>query len=328
MKQETPPQVLCLGEILWDYLADHPAASVSEVTSWTRYPGGAPANVACALVKLGTPAGFIGCVGEDEAGQVLVELLQSLGINTKGIQRHASHPTRLVEVLRDAAGDRQFAGFAGGDTTQFADAYLQAELIPEHLFSTAKFLTMGTLEAAYEETGKAITHSLALANQHSLQVVMDVNWRSMFWTTPDTAKSTILDLVQRINFLKLSIEEAEWLYDATDAGAIAQQNTHLSGVLVTAGEHGCTYCFGENQGSVPAFKIEVEDTTGAGDGFVAGFIHQLCQRGTAALRDSEAARSIVRYASAVGALTTTRPGAIDAQPTAPEVEAFLYLQGA
>ena len=321
------PRVLCLGEILWDYLADQPADSVSQVTTWTRYPGGAPANVACALTKLGTAAGFIGCIGEDAAGQTLVDLLHSIGVNTQGVQRHASHPTRLVEVLRNEAGDRQFAGFAGGDTTQFADAYLQASLIPENLFETAEFLVLGTLEFAYEETAQAIAQALALANQRSIQVIMDVNWRSMFWKEPDTAKPLILDLIQHIHFLKLSTEEAEWLFDSTDAGAIAQKYDHLSGVLMTAGEQGCTYCFGTHQGSVPAFAVEVEDTTGAGDSFVAGFIYQLCQMGTTALADPEAVRQMVIYASAVGALTTTRAGAIDAQPSAAEVGAFLYLQG-
>jgi fructokinase len=327
VKEAVQPRVLCLGEILWDYLADHPANSVDQVTTWTHYPGGAPANVACALTKLGTAAGFIGCVGEDSAGQTLVDLLQAIGVNTEGVQRHASHPTRLVEVLRNEAGDRQFAGFAGGDTTQFADAYLQASLIPESLFEAAEFLVLGTLEFAYVETRQAIAHALTLAQQRSIQVLVDVNWRSMFWKEPDTAKPIILDLISRINFLKLSDEEAEWLFSSTDAGAIAQKYDNLSGVLITAGEKGCTYCFGAHQGMIPAFEVEVEDTTGAGDSFVAGFIHQLCQLGTTALDDPEAASKMVSYASAVGALTTTRAGAIDAQPSAAEVGAFLYLQG-
>lgn len=96
----TEPRVLCLGEVLFDRIADQPGLNVNEVVSWTPYPGGAPANVSCALVKLGTSAGFVGCVGEDEPGQILVELLRSTGVNGVGIQRHATAPTREVFVVR------------------------------------------------------------------------------------------------------------------------------------------------------------------------------------------------------------------------------------
>jgi len=96
--------------------------------------------------------------------------------------------------------------------------------------------------------------------------------------------------------------------------------------LVTSGEKGCAYCLSENEGRVPAFSVEVVDTTGAGDSFVAGFVHQLCQLGIHSLADPETAKKVVTYASAVGALTTMKPGAIAAQPTAAKVEAFLNSQ--
>ncbi|HEY9648139.1 MAG TPA: PfkB family carbohydrate kinase, partial [Chroococcidiopsis sp.] len=76
---------------------------------------------------------------------------------------------------------------------------------------------------------------------------------------------------------------------------------------------------------LPAFAVDTEDTTGAGDSFVAGFLHQVCQNGIQSLTDAEIAKQTVIYASAVGALTTIKPGAIAAQPTAAEVGAFLYL---
>jgi len=96
-------------------------------------------------------------------------------------------------------------------------------------------------------------------------------------------------------------------------------------VLVTAGEQGCGYCLGENEGRLPGFPVPVVDTTGAGDSFVAGFLHQVNHLGIQNLTKPEIAKRAVSYASAVGALTTTKPGAIAAQPTAAEVEAFLDL---
>lgn len=319
------PRVLCLGEILFDLISDQPGRPLEEVTSWTPYPGGAPANVACGLVKLGTSSGFIGCVGEDKPGETLVELLRTTGVDVAGLQRHATAPTRQIYVVRTAEGDRQFAGFGNYDSAKFADAYLQADLLPVALFDAADFLVLGTLEMAYPETKRAIERALELAEQHYMKILVDINWRPMFWDNPDAAKPIIMELVKRIDFLKLSDEEAVWLFDTRDPGVINHRVENLEGVLVTAGEHGCAYCLGNNEGKIPAFSIEVEETTGAGDGFLAGFIHQVCQTGLHALEDPEVAEMVVTYASAVGALTTTRPGAIAAQPSAAEVEAFLYL---
>jgi fructokinase len=321
----TNARILCLGEMLWDCLANQPGAANQPGQSWTRYPGGAPANVACALVKLGTPAGFIGCIGRDPAGEQLAEVLQVSGVNTTGVQRHPTAPTRQIEVLRSETGDRQFAGFWGRDTSEFADTHLQADLLPVELFEAADFLVLGTLELAYPETRQAIERALALAEQHYLKLLVDLNWRPMFWPDPDTAKPLIQQLIERVDFLKLSQEEAEWLFETTDPRSIADELGNLEGVLITAGEQGCTYSLNENQGKVLSFPVEVEDTTGAGDSFTAGFLHQLCQQGVQALNNPEAARNMVIYASAVGALTTTRAGAIAAQPTGAEVRAFLYL---
>ncbi len=320
------PRVLCLGEILFDCLADQLGRSLPEVESWTPYPGGAPANVACSLVKLGTSAGFVGCVGEDPPGNELVELLQKVGVDTTGVQRHPTAPTRQVYVVRSLAGDRTFAGFGEYDTTEFADTHMSAQQLPESLFQEADFLVLGTLELAYPESGEAIVRALELAEVYDLKILLDVNWRPVFWTNPDIAPQKIRELFKKVDFLKLSKEEAEWLFDTADPGAINYRVDSVEGVLVTDGENGCAYCLGENEGRLPAFSVPVVDTTGAGDSFVAGLIHQLLTRGIQSLSDAEQAKEIVRYANAVGALTTMKPGAIASQPTAAEVEAFLASQ--
>jgi fructokinase len=317
------PRVLCLGEMLFDCIADEPATAINQVNSWTAYPGGAPANVACALQTLGTPTAFIGCLGHDELGETLIQLLQTVDVDTTGIQYHATAPSRSVFVLRSDTGDRSFAGFSQPDPTVFADAFLQADKLSVPQFEAAEYLVLGTLELAYPVTQAAIVRALRLAEQYYLKVVLDVNWRPMFWPNPSDALPLIHSLIQQADFLKLSSEEAEWLFGSQDAGAIAGQLDHIEGVLVTFGEQGCGYCLNHNEGKVPAFAVDVVDTTGAGDSFLAGFIHQLCQQGIRSLSDPKLVFDMVRYASAVGALTTTKAGAIAAQPSAAEVAHFL-----
>lgn len=316
------PQVICIGEMLFDRLSNELGQPLEQVKLWTDYPGGAPANTACGLVKLGISTAFIGCIGEDAPGEQLVELLREIGVNITGVQRHSNAPTRIVYVVRDAGGDRSFAGFGERDTGEFADTYLQAELLPEALFQTAEFLVLGTLELAYPESQKAILKAIQLAKKYQVKVFIDINWRPMFWSNPNEAMELILKVVQNADFLKLTHEEAELLFNTIEPKVIGKQ-LQIQGVFVTAGELGCAYYLAGNSGRLPAFSVPVADTTGAGDGFTAGILDQFCKLGLDAINHAIIAEEIVRFASAVGALTTTKPGAIAAQPTLTEVEIFL-----
>ncbi|MBO9998736.1 MAG: carbohydrate kinase [Cyanobacteria bacterium SID2] len=317
------PRVLCLGEILFDCLANQIGKPYEAVDSWTPYPGGAPANVACALVKLGTSAGFVGCVGLDDPGDRLVQLLEEVGVDRSGIQRHPTAPTRQVYVVRRLDGDREFAGFGDFDTREFADTGLQAQSLPENLFESADFLVTGTLEMAYPDSRRAIAKARELAQKHGVRVLIDVNWRPVFWQDVALAKQTIRESIETADFVKLSDEESQWLFETIDATRVAKHLPQVRGILVTRGSQGCSYCFGNIAGDLPAFSVEAQDTTGAGDGFSAGFVHQLCLQGLDVLNDTDTVRDIVEYASAVGALTATKPGAIASQPTAKDVDRFL-----
>ncbi|MFW6358813.1 MAG: carbohydrate kinase family protein [Chroococcales cyanobacterium] len=316
-------QVLCIGEILYDYLAADRGKSIESVSNWIAYPGGAPANVASALVKLGTSAGFIGCIGKDEPGQSLKQLLLETGVDCQGIQEHPTAPTRGVYVLRSDSGDREFAGFGHLPRDQFADAFLKADEMPVPLFEQAQFLVLGTLELAYPTTRKAIFRALDLANTYDIKVLVDVNWRPMFWKDTEEAIPLIHQLWESVDFIKLSREEAELLFDTKESGAIAHQIASLEGVFITDGGNTVSYCLNNFEGKIPTFEMPVEDTTGAGDSFVAGLVHQLCQKGLNYFDNPTAVKEMITYACAVGGLTTTKSGAIAAQPTATEVEAFL-----
>ncbi|MEM6502871.1 MAG: carbohydrate kinase [Cyanobacteria bacterium P01_C01_bin.89] len=342
------PQVLCVGEMLWDCLGDSAenggakdkadssnvgsaAPDPSKIENWTAYPGGAPANVACALPKLGVQSALISCLGQDAAGDRLLKILQQGGVNIDGIQRHPA-PTREVYVVRDGTGDRQFVAFGAEgkgeqDTTAFADTQLLPASVPQPLFSSAKFLTLGTLALAYPNSGRAIAHALDLADQYYVPVFLDLNWRPLFWPDPSKAQQTIAPILERVDLLKLSKEEALWMFATDDPAAIAQKLDHLEGVIITDGANGCRYCLGGHMGDHPGFKAAVVDTTGAGDGFVAGFLSQLLQGGLKTLDDPKRVYRMVVYASAVGALVTQKSGAIAAQPNRTEVENFLRQQG-
>ncbi len=318
-------QVVCMGELLIDCLADQLGKPVEEVTSWTEYPGGAPANVACALAKLGTSVAFVGAVGADPEGNALVKLLQDFQIDVSGVQVESDCSTRKVYVVRTESGEPIFGGFGDKVNHQFADARLRADRLPLDMIAAADFLVIGTIALAYRDSRNAVQSAISHCLPNQTQIALDVNWRPMFWSYPEGARPMIQGILPTVSWLKMSTAEAEWLFGTEDLDLIAMDLPTAKGIILTQGDQGCYYHIGPHQGHIPAFPVSVQDTTGAGDAFLAGFLHQLCQGGPQILEDANAVKGMLRYATAVGALTTMQPGAIAAQPTAERVAEFLAL---
>ncbi|MGD1865488.1 MAG: carbohydrate kinase [Phormidesmis sp.] len=320
---------ICLGEILIDCFSQQPGLPRSEVTDWVPLPGGASASIACALARLGNSVEFVGAVGKDRWGGALVKLLTDMQVGSQGVQYRLKAPTREVYVTQDEQGHSAFAGFSESDPAIFADAHLFSGALAEDSFKDACVLVLGALSLAYPDTGESVQEAVRLAGYHNLWIMVDVNWRPMFWSKPAEAPGRIYDLLQKTHFLKVSTEEANWLFGTVSAKAIAHQLPHLKGVLVTDAVKGCEYCFhaddGEFNGKVTGFVVDIEDAAGASEAFTAGFVHQLMQKGINCMTDEDTAHRTVTYASATSALTMTRPGAIAALPTPNEIEVFLYL---
>lgn len=319
--------VICLGECLVDRLFE--AGEMPEAASnhGTDYPGGAPANVAAAIAKLGTPTQLISALGQDDLGDWLIQVLQEQGVACQ-IQRVADVPTRTVLVQRDETGDRNFIGFNAPDPAAFADAHLTPEWIDAVDFAGVKYLVMGTLGLAYPTTARAMERARDKAQQAGAKLVIDLNWRPVFWPEVNLAPAKIRDFLNAADLLKLALEEALWLFETDSAVDICQQLPQCEAVLLTDGGNGSTCATKQHSVSLPAFEVSSQDTTGAGDAFLAGILHQLCQRGWDVWQDPAEIKAILRYASAVGALTTLKPGAIAAQPTPQAVDAFLHHQAA
>ena len=305
--------VICLGEVLFDLLAQQSGVSSEHVKSWTALPGGAPANVACALVKMGDRSRFIGCVGNDRSGAELAAKLATEGVDLTGLQHHPTAPTRQVQVLRTADGDRIFGGFGDIPTDKFADTQLNQ--VSSALFSGADFLLLGTLALAYPDSAASTWKAVQFAQAEGVKIMVDINWRPTFWTDSAVALPKIRLLLQQADYVKFAREEAELIYGETSAQSLCEYLPKAVGIFVTDGGNMCEYWLDGISGQQPAFSVTAIDTTGAGDAFVAGLLHQLGGQKSGA--------EIVRYAAAAGALTTRQAGAIDSQPTDAEIIQFL-----
>lgn len=320
------PRVLCLGEALVDRLGPlggDPATAAPDLCDDRL--GGAPANVACALARLGTPVGLIGRLGEDAIGAAFLELFKSRGVDVRALQRDPSHPSRVVLVRRHANGERVFQGFSGDRILGFADQLLDRgclEAVWQSLADQARWLLVGTIPLASMASANSLQWVLAQAKAADLALALDVNWRPTFWDleadpaagpTAD-ALAAIKPLLEQASLLKLAREEALWFFGNDDPAVIAAGLPRQPDVVVTDGANPIRWLIAHEAGSMPVFQpSQVIDTTGAGDAFTAGLLHSWDRPVTERLR----------FASACGAMVCSGAGAIDPQPREQDVLAFL-----
>ena len=337
--QGPPPQVVCFGEALVDRL-DPPDGDRL---------GGAPANGACALARLGTPSALVCRLGWDAIGERFAQLLAARGVNTTGLQWDPLRPSRIVRVQRDSQGERQFGGFAGDRGEGFADQAVDGEALAgviDPLLAQAQWLLVGTIPLASPASAQALALLVQKAAARGVALAVDVNWRPTFWdpaASPASGPSAaaiarMRPLLEQATLLKCAAEEAHWLFGSADPERIAAALPQRPMVLVSDGAQPLRWCWGAITGSQRPFGIEVIDSTGAGDALMAGVLHRLCQLpplgaasapapAPAPVSEAEI-QALMRFASACGALVCTGAGAIDPQPSEAEVLAFLRNQAA
>ena len=310
------PVVVCLGEALVDRLGP-PGGDPAVDQPVDDRLGGAPANVACGMARLGTPVAFVGRLGQDAIGEAFASLFAERGVDTTLLQRDAERPSRIVLVRRARDGERQFQGFDGDQEVGFADQALESVALPQ-----ARWLLIGTLPLAAPTSASALLSAVRQARSQGTAIALDVNWRPTFWDPvadpaagPDPkALASIQPLLQQAALIKLAREEALWFFSTDDPGAIQQALPQSPDVVVTDGAEPVRWQLGADSGQQAAFQPRtVVDTTGAGDAFTAGLLH----------RWAAAPQERIRFAAACGALVCGGAGGIDPQPTQAQVEAFL-----
>ena len=312
-----PNAVICFGEALIDRLGPPGGDPACDHPVDDRL-GGAPANVACGLARLGTAVSFVGRTGGDAIGAEFQGLFVQRGVDISMLQLDPSHPTRIVLVRRSDDGERQFQGFAGDRGDGFADQVLQPIALP----TTARWLLVGTIPLASPQSGQTLLDAVALARSQGIALALDVNWRPTFWDPAadpaagpnEAAMSVIRPLLEQAALIKLAREEALWFFAGDDPRVISSRLPQRPDVVVTDGAAPIRWCIGGTSGTKLAFSPpQVVDTTGAGDAFTAGLLH--CWSAPVPQR--------LRFAAACGALVCSGTGGIDPQPTEAQVDAFL-----
>ena len=309
------PDVITLGEILVDFVATVSGVSLEDAPAFKKAPGGAPANVAAALARLGVSAGFMGKVGDDPFGRFLVRTLRALGVDTTAVRWCGEARTALAFVSLRADGERDFMFYRHPS----ADMLYSPDEVDRAYIRGAKVFHFGSISLISEPSRSATLLAAQTARDAGLVVSYDPNLRLALWPSADAARRVILQGWRLAHVVKVSEEEQAFL--GGDGAEAARHLWHegLRLLVITRGRAGCSYVTPATRGDVPGFSVRTVDTTGAGDGFVAGMLKGLLQA-PHAWDDEARLREVLRYANAVGALATTRRGAIPAMPTPRQVE--------
>lgn len=316
------PSVTCVGELIVDFISLKKGVGLQNAPSFAKHPGGAAANVAVGLRKLGIPTRFVGTVGDDPFGAYLKDQLKRFGVSVDSIRKDSGHKTRLAFVSLTTSGERDFAFWEQHP----ADVELRLSDIPIGRIGTSAIVHISSFLLLREPARSAALKLARSLRRQGAVVCFDPNLRLSLWDAAALARRLMLRMIGECTILRLNEEEAKFL---TRKRRIPDAIAWLSSkgpdlVVITRGGEGCAFGIGGRVGSAPGFRVHAVDTTGCGDGFLAGLLSGIIRSRTDPGRLSfEALRSVCLYANAAGALTAMKPGVMPALPTATEVAEFL-----
>ena len=310
--------ITAIGEILIDLTQT--GVSEQGIPVYTAFPGGAPANVAVAAARLGAETAFIGKVGSDAFGKLLVDTVRENGVNADGMIVTDTANTTLAAVSLAPSGERDFAFYRKG----FADTLLCESEISEKQLKNTRFLHLGSVSLTDEPSRSATMNTARKAKDLGAVITYDPNYRASLWSTLKDALYYMSQPLSFVDILKISDEELVLLTgvdDAEQGTAMLYERYNIPLILVTLGADGAYFRFGSNTGLVEGFKVKVADTNGAGDTFFGAFLSGMCrlQKYRPEELDEKDVYKLVMYANKAASITTSRHGAIPAMPTADEV---------
>ncbi len=315
------PRIIVLGEALVDLFAGA-GVSLRTTRAFQPSPGGAPANVAVALGKLGADVAFIGKVGSDEFGFWLREVMSGHGVDVSMLEADPRAPTMLAVVALPTPDNPQFILYNG------ANELLTPEGLPEQALTRADVFVYGSVTLSTRSADAAF-RAAEIAYQAGRQVIFDVNLRPNLWPDLETARRSIDRALATATIIKANETELQFLTgtDDLERGSCQLLARGIQLCCVSLGEKGAYFQTTSAGGHVPAFVVQAIDATGSGDAFVAGLALQVAGWGKplATLSYDELV-SFIRFANGCGALTTTVLGGMAGSPTLAAVQNLIRTQ--
>lgn len=309
--------VVAFGELVIDLI---PAGRDGDEPLYAARPGGAPGNVAAGVARLGLRAAMLSKVGREPFGDLAVRALAATGVNTGAVRRAGVETTALAVVALDEKGDRDFALYRAN----CADASYAPEEVDAAVIRASRLLHVGSLALATPASTAAQRHAVAVAREAGLLVSADPNLRPAVWADKTAMIAAGREAVASADIVKLSGEELATLSGTDDAAESIRRLWHpqLMVMAVTDGERGAVIHARDWSVAVDGFAVEVVDTVGCGDAFMASLLAGLLSADLTSL-DRSAIAGIGRRACAAGAVIATRAGAMARMPRPDEIDRVL-----
>ncbi len=298
---------VCFGEALVDLLPDR-RGQLRACEQFAAHSGGAPANVAVGLSRLGLRTAFVGVVGDDEFGHLLRRKLEEARVRAE-LRFCVDAKTGVWFVALDEKGERSFFTPTGAHSADKLIEESDVARVPQ-----ARIFHCGSSSHIRPAGQRALRAAARSARQRGMMVSFDPNVRTHLWSDLRELRALCDDVLPLCDVVKLSEDELETCLGVRDPVAALDHLASL-GVRLACVTLGARGAVARREGATveaPAPAVEVVDTTGAGDGFVAALL-------ASDPLHADLARTL-RFACAVGSRVCTRLGAVAGLPTLEEAE--------
>lgn len=260
--------ILAAGELLIDFISTDFAENLDEVQSFRRIQGGSPANMCMNMARLGKKAKLLASLGNDDMGHYLLKYVQSVGVDCRSV-RSVDSPTTLILVTRS----RNISNF---EAYRGADCEIVDEQFPTGIFDDITLFHTTCFALSREPAQSSIMRAARLAAQKGRQLSIDANYARKIWKSQEEAQQLVAQYCSYGALVKVSEVDWERLYNSKleDPEAAADHFLGLgaSEACITMGGEGCFVANADERLFLPARKVEVKDTTGAGDAFWSGYL--------------------------------------------------------
>ncbi|HLK39389.1 MAG TPA: carbohydrate kinase [Polyangiaceae bacterium] len=297
--------VVCFGEILWDVFETRPRGREAIAREFRRELGGAPANVATGLARLGVRSAILGAVGRDRFGDALLAHLRSDGVDTRFVARLPNR-TGLTFVVRDDRGEPEFLFYRHAS----ADLCLRADHV-RPAAGRARWALVGTSTMMTPELAAATAKFLVAARDGGARIFVDLNVRPHLWSDRRAMRDAIARLVAAAAIVKASDADLRAV-----GGGLRWLRGHAPRAtwLVTRGGGMASAIGAHGEVNEPALRARCVDATGAGDAFIAGALAMVIASravpGSAAWLDGSVWNAALRVGHRMGKKAVSRAGAV------------------